>query len=151
MAAARLAASTAGRQVSVVSSDLVRARQTATVIADVLGVAVRLDPRLREQALGSLEGCLTRDLREQPVPDGLHISEVAWGGGESVRQVHERCAGFLADLDTSADVVVVVSHGDTLRIMLAVLSGLGHREVVWRPIGSAEVIGPLPGPLGWSA
>ncbi|MEL4356638.1 MULTISPECIES: histidine phosphatase family protein [unclassified Luteococcus] len=127
----------------VVSSDQLRARQTAEVVADGLGVAPRLTDLLREQALGSLEGRLAHELAEQPVPAGLDISEVAWGGGESIQQVHARCRrllDWLAAQYPSAPALVLVSHGDTLRVLLAVLDGRGHRDVDWCVIGNGEVL-----------
>lgn len=39
----------------VVSSDLFRAQQTAHAIADLLGLDVALDPRLRERSFGEWE------------------------------------------------------------------------------------------------
>ena len=43
---------------AVISSDQLRAVQTAEPIARALGVAVATDARLREQALGRMEGKL---------------------------------------------------------------------------------------------
>lgn len=120
-----------------VSSDLVRARQTAQIIAAALGRPLRWDPALREQGLGTMEGALTSTLTALPTPDGTHLSEVRWGGGESLADVAHRlrdwCRCTLAD---SPRHLVVVSHGDTIRVLLAVLRGGGHRDVDW-----GEVVG----------
>lgn len=123
------------------SSDQLRAVQTARIIADRLNLSVVLDPALREQALGRLEGLSYDDLVPEPVPEGQHISEVRWGGGESVADVHARLTRFVAQLaEQSHDEVVIVSHGDTLRILLAVLDGRSHRDVDWVTFGNGEIV-----------
>ncbi|MEL4504657.1 histidine phosphatase family protein [Luteococcus sp. H138] len=127
----------------VISSDQLRAQQTAEAISRALCVTPRNTELLREQGLGSLEGRLTAELSPEPVPPGLDISEVAWGGGESIQQVHARCRrllGWLAEEYPAAPALVLVSHGDTLRVLLSVLEGRGHREVDWCAIGNGEVI-----------
>ncbi|HSO69408.1 MAG TPA: histidine phosphatase family protein [Arachnia sp.] len=128
---------------AVVTSDQLRALQTAEAIATRRGVPTHQSPLLREQALGALEGLTYDELTAEPVPDGQHISEVRWGGGESVRDVHARLTIFVALLrDTHAPgaELAVVSHGDTLRILLAVLEGRGHREVEWIEIANGQVL-----------
>ncbi|MGO4956663.1 histidine phosphatase family protein [Luteococcus sp. Sow4_B9] len=125
----------------VLSSDQVRARQTAEVIGQALSSPVQTTSLLREQALGSLEGKLTAELRPEPVPHGADISEVRWGGGESVRMVHGRCLELLELLrQEGMDRAVLVGHGDALQILLAVLDGRGHRDVAWGAIGNGQVI-----------
>ena len=126
---------------AVLTSDLLRARQTADVIGTLLDVVPLVEPALREQALGSLEGRLTRELTAEPTPAGVHVSEVRWGGGESVADVHARMGRFLARLtvDPPGESVVLVSHGDTIRVALAVLRGLGHREVEWMEVPNGSV------------
>ena len=141
-AAAELIRQSVGGDVRIVASDQLRAADTAAIIAAALGVGVVHDARLREQSLGEMEGRLASELAPLPTPEGSHISEIRWGGGESVADVHARCRDFVAAQPAAGD-LVVVSHGDTLRVMLAVLAGIGHRDVDWRPIGSAEVIGPI--------
>ena len=127
--------------VAVVSSDLVRARQTADFIATSLSVAVGIDPDLREQALGDLEGRLTSDLEATPTPHGRHVSEVRWGGGESLQDVHDRLAAPIARARSTAhEHVVWVTHGDTMRVALTRLAGRTHREVDWEPIANGAVI-----------
>lgn len=134
----RLAASDAG---IVWSSDQRRAVETAEFIAERLRIPLRTTPLLREQALGELEGKSYDELRPEPVPAGLDISEVRWGGGESVADVHARLGAFVDELANLVDEeVVVVSHGDTLRILLAVLDGRSHREVDWFEFGNGVVV-----------
>lgn len=140
---------------AVLSSDQLRAVQTAEVVASKHALKVSLNPLLREQSLGDLEGRRACELSEQPVPEGMHISEVRWGGGESVADVHLRMTELVATLRSrfsEEDELVLVSHGDALRVLLAVLEGRGHREVEWLPYGTGAVRtcsldAAAPGPL----
>lgn len=130
--------------VAVVSSDLRRASRTAEHIAWALGVAVALDADLREQALGALEGRLATDLTAEPTPRDRHVSEVRWGGGESLEDVHHRLAAPVRRARATAyDHVVWVTHGDTMRVALARLAGRTHREVEWDPIANGAVVSTL--------
>lgn len=131
----------------VVSSDQLRAEQTAEVVAARLGGGTAgglvTTPLLREQHLGELEGRLTRDLVAQPTPAGVDVSEVAWGGGESLQQVHSRMVRLLDWVEATFaghDELVLVGHGDSLRVLLAVLDGRGHREVEWTRIDNGQVL-----------
>lgn len=124
-----------------VSSDQVRAVQTARVIADRLGVELVTTELAREHHFGDLEGRTRAELHAEPVPEGMHINEVAWGGGESVQELYARCTRLLEYLrGLGSDEVVLVSHGDALRVLLAVIDDVGHRDVEWRPITNGEVI-----------
>lgn len=141
-AAAKVAELTVG-QVAVFCSDALRASQTANIIARRLKVhAVPLE-MLREQDLGDLEGRLVSELRSLPVPDGFDITEVSWGGGESIADVHLRMRRFidwLASRDDLPTSVALVSHGHTLCVLQAVLAGRGHRQIDWaRSLGLGEV------------
>lgn len=149
LAQAREAAATVCRlvehssSVRLISSDQTRAWQTAAALAVGLGVPVEAEVRLREQGLGEMEGASFDDLVALPVPEGQHISEIAWApGGETIQQVHERLTELVAELrrDPRADTLVLVSHGDTIRVLLAVLDGVGHRDVDWVPIANGEVL-----------
>ncbi|MFM2475377.1 histidine phosphatase family protein [Burkholderia cenocepacia] len=99
----------------VVASPLVRARQTAGVIALHLGVAdVRLDDDLIERDLGEAEG-LHVDVAAQRWPHG------EYAGGESVASVAERGARAIARL-RGVD-AIVVAHGLLLRATLERATG----------------------------
>lgn len=144
----RLAAIVGAADVAIISSDLVRASQTAEAIENTLlefGAAVTgpatFTAALREQHLGDMEGRLTKELTPQPVPEGLHISEVRWGGGESLLDVHTRLRDFFeATLPQAPAHLVLVTHGDTLRVARALLTGRTHRDVEWDAVPNGAVI-----------
>ena len=136
----------AERTLALWSSDLMRALQTAEIISVALRpggwtASVRNESGLREQALGDLEGERWDSLRAQPVPDGEHISEVRWGGGESMADVFERVGEWFAPaLIEQPDHLVVVSHEHTIRAALAWLRSLSHRDIDWdEPIAPGSV------------
>lgn len=109
----------------VLSSDLVRAADTADIIAVRLGATVAHDKRLREHALGDLEG--------RPYEEGWSMADhpdwldphVRVGGGETVQEVYDRVGALLAEVSGP---LVLVSHGDTIRAAYAWLRGLPVTE-----------------------
>ena len=132
-AADRVACLVLGRS-QVLSSDALRARQTAEPIAARLGVDVGVTELLAEQSLGELEGRPTAELVALPVPAGRHINDIAWGGGESIAMVHRRMRRLVDLLWATSgqfDWRVLVGHGDALCVLQAVFAGRGHREIDW--------------------
>ncbi|HEY3410416.1 MAG TPA: histidine phosphatase family protein, partial [Propionicimonas sp.] len=123
------------------TSDLLRARETALLIGGELGLPVTSARELREQALGELEGRAWSELREEPTPAGVHINEVRWGGGESVSDVYERLTRFCERLLRQADgqTVGVVTHEGTIQVLRSVLAGRGHRDIDWEPVEHGRV------------
>ena len=141
--AAHAAAELMDRQLTAIrTSDQLRALQTANVVAARHDLTPQPTPLLREQSLGELEGKLTSEMTEQPVPQGQDISEVRWGGGESIADVHARMRRLVTDLRAEFspdDEVALVSHGDALRVLIAVIEGRSHRDVDWEPYGTGAV------------
>ncbi|MGV8845946.1 histidine phosphatase family protein [Tessaracoccus sp.] len=124
------------------SSDQLRARDTAELIAAPHRMDVTCSSLLREQALGNLEGRLIAELGAQ-VPENAFCTGVLRGGGESLQQVHHRMLRLCDSLATQfgdTDEVVLVSHGDTLRVLLAVLAGRDHHEIEWVPVQNCQVV-----------
>lgn len=116
------------------SSDQVRAIQTAEIVAAEVGLPVRQVAGLREVALGAMEGLRYEDLRPEDPPEGLQTWEVRWGGGESLVDVAGRLRAVLADLASAfgpGDEVLLVSHGDTLRLLVTLLDGGGPADIDW--------------------
>src|SRR5580658_7967421 len=97
--------------IALVSSDLVRARQTAEIIAIRVGVPVVLDERLRERDLGVFEGGPSASLTTAATGiDGDRVvdAEARPDRGESVRDLYERVASFIDSVARGPDGDVVV-------------------------------------------
>jgi broad specificity phosphatase PhoE len=107
-----------------VSSDLRRAVQTAEHCARATGLPLTTTPALREQGYGVLEGRPSRELWD--VVDWIDPHWAA-PGGESLAELHARVGAYLKALcaDPPAEVVALVTHGDTIRAAQAVAAGLG--------------------------
>jgi broad specificity phosphatase PhoE len=109
---------------ALISSDLLRAVQTAAHCARATGLPVTTSAALREQGYGVLEGRRSRELW-----DLVDWTDPHWSaeGGESLAQVHGRVEAYLTQLaaEPPADVVALVTHGDTIRAAQAVAAGLG--------------------------
>lgn len=126
----------------VLSSDLQRAHVTALAVARECGVVCEVEPALREQHLGRYEGRLAAELDPEPQPEGVPVTAVRWGGGESVRDVADRLTPLLDRLLTGpapAGEVVLVTHGDTLRVARAVLTGAGPDGIEWGVVPNGSV------------
>jgi glucosyl-3-phosphoglycerate phosphatase len=126
-AGAQLAAVLPAAGTVVVSSDQVRAADTAAALAAQLGVPLHLDPRLRELHLGSWQG-LTRDEVAERHPeqyaDWMAGRPVRGRGSEEPAAVVQRALAALGDLP-AAEVAVVVTHGGTGLRLVEALLGLG--------------------------
>ncbi len=124
--AQQAARSLAGKPLrAIYSSDLLRARQTAEVIAQACGAPLRLEPRLREVNLGAWEGMLFDQIRVQ-YPAELREREhnplnSRPPGGETVDEVWQRLRAALREIAGRhrGEQVALVSHGLTLGCLLA--------------------------------
>jgi probable phosphoglycerate mutase len=101
--------------VSVYSSDLKRASETAEIIAGQLGASVHLDDRLREMSYGVAEGKPKEwgDKHIKPQPnDGDRMNHRVFDGAESRLELAERVNLVLSDiLAEPVENLVVVTHG----------------------------------------
>ncbi len=140
----------------VISSPLLRARESAAIAADILGTTVRVDGRLAERGFGELE--LTSDAHYDRVwtADRVDPAHESWGV-ESVVAILERVAPLLAEVRPEPGAAVVLcTHGDVASVLLCAASGLTlsrHRDVgamangEVRPVagGVADLSGLRPG------
>ncbi len=146
----------AARPAVVVSSDLSRARDTATPLAEAAGVLLGCDPRLRELDLGRWVG-LTSDQAAQRYPQE-HTAwrngvDVARGGGETYQQAGTRAVAAVHEAlpeVPAGGVLVAVTHGGTARGMLCVLLELAAPQW-WRfaALGNACWTVLVEDPRGW--
>jgi broad specificity phosphatase PhoE len=139
---------------AVVSSDLYRARRTASVIAERSACEVRTDRRLRERCFGIAEG--VPSTRIGPTVSGIHDGYVVdehtrAPGGESLHDVYLRCASFLRSLYERPEDgnVVVVAHGGSIRMLRALAAQVELRGLAWDTVPNASIYRlVVPGPEG---
>lgn len=116
---------------AIVSSDLLRARQTAAPLAAACGLEVATDPRLREIHVGSWEGLTIEEMLarvDEPTKRAYLAGEDVRRSstGETVAEVGERAGTALDEIGrTAADgsTVVVVMHGLAARAGVCRLMG----------------------------
>lgn len=118
---------------AVIASDLVRARQTAEIIAQDRGLEVRIIPELHERVVGSFAG--RTDLREQyrelfeAYDRGSDEEKMRWKLGEEWESLDEALHRFVGAVERVADdyrgkTAIVVAHGTVMRTFL-IFAGYG--------------------------
>ena len=100
---------------AVYTSDLSRARETAEIVAEEIGMPVTLDPRLREVDVGEWSG-LTWSEVEARFPEGARrrlAGETGWEHGEAFEAMGDRVTEALLEIAAAhdGDRVLVVTHG----------------------------------------
>ena len=120
-----------------VTSDLVRAVETAQILGARIGVVPGLDARLREQHLGELEGLSYEESWARADLHDWSDAELPLPGGESVGQLRRRLAAVLAELSPVRP-TVLVSHGDAMRAAMAHLLGQS-RTAPWVQVPNGSV------------
>ena len=131
--------------VSVYSSDLLRARETAETIASSSGIPVVISQQLREIDFGDFEG-LTYQEVETRFPDHLGFftepEKYAPLHGELLTDVVQRTqyalTSLLHELPASHD-IILVSHGGALRALLCSLLGMPLRRQWQLRIDTASI------------
>jgi glucosyl-3-phosphoglycerate phosphatase len=124
----------------VVSSDALRAVQTASPIGDITGRRVRLDKRLRERSLGHWEG-LTRDEVASRYPDEFADwvagRDVTRRGGETRAEVAARARAVVDELP-EVELAVLITHSATAMALSADLLGLPQEPHVFGPLANCH-------------
>jgi probable phosphoglycerate mutase len=119
------------------SSPLGRARQTAALIADALGLAgdpVRVEPLLAEHDVGEWTGLSWAEIEQAygATPDRLRDWHFRPPGGETRAEMLERAAGWMATR-ASEGIQVLVSHGGMSRAFRAAFLGLDAEAAAGLP------------------
>ncbi|HEX2507053.1 MAG TPA: histidine phosphatase family protein [Miltoncostaeaceae bacterium] len=134
---------------AVVTSDLLRARQTA----EELGLAgARADAAWREAGLGRWTGRLAREvMAEEPeAHDGWLEGSAPPPGGEAFGDTCDRIAAAIAGLAASgAERPLVVTHGGPIRAACATVARLPRSGLVAVPTASLTEIAVRDGGQGW--
>lgn len=119
----------------ILSSDFMRARETAEIVHQYLGCPqpVTFDKRLRERHFGELE--LGPDTRYPEIwAFDQNNPEHCEHGVESVHSVIERASTVILECEErlNAETCLLIAHGDILQILQTVFSGIPaalHRQL----------------------
>ncbi len=133
------------------SSDLIRASETAEIVARPLGLHVELDERLREVDVGEWSGLTTDEVVER-FPDGhrrRREGRTGWTNGEPFEAMARRVLESVADISGRHpdDGVLVVTHGGPLRAISTACRGAD----AWVTAGNCDydVISVEAGQMRW--
>lgn len=140
---ARTLSSSGARRV--ISSDLLRAVETAATVADGLSIPLEVDARLRERSFGILEGQPVSSAGELETgirSDRITDLSVRPPGGESVSNVRDRVSSLLTELLAPSSIlpVVVVTHGGVIRTAVAHLGSGFEDGAVWSGVPNASIL-----------
>ena len=129
------------RFAAVVSSDLLRAYQTAEAVADALGLSVQAAPALRERHYGQFEGKTPAEAASFAADAYAALVSradlaAAPGAAEPLQAMLERIENCLSGLaQVYADqAVIIVTHGGVL-------------DLLYRRATGRELTGPRDGPI----
>jgi broad specificity phosphatase PhoE len=133
---------------AVYASPLERARTSAEVIAEPLGLPVRIAPAFSEMAFGPWEGLTREEVRER-FPEAWeqwrsapHLCAIS--GGDTLAAVAERVAAGVEALRQAhaGQAVVLVSHAIVTRVLVLTALGL-ELDRLWTvdaaPAGITEI------------
>jgi broad specificity phosphatase PhoE len=128
-------------------SPLLRARETADIVAERIGLTPREDARLMETDAGDWTDRLFSEIQAED-PDGFAgfvegRPDFAFPGGESFAQQGARVAAALADVERGELPALVVCHGVVIRI--ALFQRAGHRVALAERVPNAALVPLGPG------
>jgi len=119
---------------AIISSDLQRAHQTASALAQLQGMPVHTDPALRERCFGGFEGLLYAEIEQRfprefaawqardidgVMPPGVRVAE-------TFRQFYQRCTGAIIGIAQRhrGQSLALVAHGGVLECAYRAALGL---------------------------
>jgi len=116
------------------SSDFLRTKQTAQIIAKALSIKIIFDKRLRDINYGDFCGRLKKEYFRE-FPDTLEKfkkSSKKPKGGENWFDVKKRMLNFIEDVERKYQGrnILIVSHGDPLWILEGILKGKKNEDIL---------------------
>lgn len=123
--AAKLKEQLQGEDWVIYTSDLLRAKRTAGIIGQALGITPVHHVALRERNLGACVGKSVQWLRENMTKPERTIDDRLFPDAESRRDEWNRLRPFFQQLmDSETQRIIIVSHGDLLGVFHAMWLGL---------------------------
>ena len=135
---------------AIYSSPVTRCVETAAYIADVHGFNIQQVDEVAEVEYGEWEGKKIKKLAKKPLWRAVQFfpSRATFPQGESLREVQHRAVQAVEDIAArhEKELVVVVSHADVIRLLLAHYLGV-HIDLFQRLViapASVSVLGLSP-------
>ena len=114
-----------GKKFKMYSSDLKRAKQTADIVGECLGIYPVLKSELRERNLGRCCGQSVKWLRENLENQEKTIDDRLFFNAESRRDEWNRLKPFFDEIMRNEEEnIIIVSHGDLLSVFNSMFLGL---------------------------
>ena len=109
----------------IITSPLVRAKETAEIIASALNANVELEPILMERHIGEMEGLTAEEVRKKPQPSFVTPYDAIGGEGEGDWALFLRAGQALHSLLRRAPgSYLIVSHGGLLNQLMNAVIGI---------------------------
>ena len=109
----------------IIASPLVRARETAEIIASALNAKMELEPSLMERHIGEMEGLTIDEVRKRPQPPYVTPYDPIGGEGEGDWALFLRAGQALHDLVLRPPgSYLIVSHGGLLNQLMNAIIGI---------------------------
>jgi probable phosphoglycerate mutase len=120
-------------------SPLSRARDTALIISEIIGILAKEEPRLIEQNFGKYEGT-ARD-GEEFKKSKAHFAD-RYEGGESMLQLSQRIYNLLDDVKARSDekTYLLVAHNGIARMVNSYFNDMTNEEYASFGIKNAQVV-----------
>lgn len=124
----------------ILSSDLLRAHTTASIIAEALGLTVETTPGLREVNHGVIDGWLASEISNSEYGPARDSDKYNYRppGGESYALIEQRILDVLTTLPERP--TLLVTHLGPMRVMLHRLCGFSQGDAASAKIGHDEIL-----------
>lgn len=134
----------------IVASDLDRARTTASIIGEALGLAVESTAALREVNHGVIDGWLASDIMNSEYGPAREKDKYNYRppGGESYADIEARILGVLPP--PSGGPILLVTHLGPMRVLLHRLCGRAQADAASAKIGHDAILALTRTGEGWS-
>ena len=116
---------------AIYSSPLMRAYETARIIAEPHRLQIITDDRLKEMSFGEFEGTTPEYDQINPNRELFFSAPEKYvpAGGETIDEAEQRCRDFLSDLKTAPyENVLIVTHGALARAMIGAAKHVPHEH-----------------------
>jgi broad specificity phosphatase PhoE len=109
----------------IIASPLVRAKETAKIVAAALNANVEFDPILMERHIGEMEGLTAEEVRKKPQPPFVTPYDAIGGEGEGDWALFLRAGQALHGLlRRPPGTYLIVSHGGLLNQLMNAIIGV---------------------------